>query len=105
MSSATRQFVRGRNASGLLKHFCPSHLEKTRQTGQLRLVEYAQGRRLLVEIKRVYLMQYASVFKRKDGWYLHAQSQSNGALIADPPFLKLPLDASCESLGQGVMTA
>jgi hypothetical protein len=50
-------------------------------------------------------MQSASVYKRKDGWYLHADSRSNGAWVATPPFLKLPLDAPLESLGEAVKTA
>jgi hypothetical protein len=49
-------------------------------------------------------MQHASIYKRKDGWYLNSDSQSNGALIAGPSFLKLPLDATCESLGNGIKT-
>lgn len=50
-------------------------------------------------------MQSASVNKRVDGWYFHAYSRSNGAWVGTPPFFKLPLEASCDCLGEAINTA
>ncbi len=51
-------------------------------------------------------MKAASVYKRSDGWYFHADSTTTvGVGIGTPPNIKLRNDASDEALGRAVLEA
>jgi hypothetical protein len=51
-------------------------------------------------------MKHASVYCKKDGWYVRADSQTTiGVYIASAPYLKLAIDASPEDLGKAVQSA
>jgi hypothetical protein len=51
-------------------------------------------------------MQYATAYKRRDGWYFHPESETtDGLLISSPPYLRLPLDAEPAELGAAVLSA
>ena len=51
-------------------------------------------------------MQSAAAYKRADGWYIHANSETtDGVSISSPPYSKLPLSASPTALGESVLKA
>jgi hypothetical protein len=51
-------------------------------------------------------MKRASAYKRRDGWYIHADSTTEvGIWMATPPYIKLDSDASLEAVGRAVLDA
>jgi hypothetical protein len=51
-------------------------------------------------------MKEATVYKRRDGWYLHAFSTTTtGVGLGSPPRIKLDMDATTANLGQAVLEA
>jgi hypothetical protein len=52
------------------------------------------------------MIRSASIFKRRDGWYLEAISKTSvGVGLSTPPYLKLPNDVDPKSLGEATLQA
>ena len=51
-------------------------------------------------------MKMGTAYKRPDGWYFHANSKTNvGVSISWPPYIRLDINATHETLGQAVLEA
>jgi hypothetical protein len=51
-------------------------------------------------------MNNASIYSKKDGWYVHADSRTTvGVYIGATPYLKVAFNASSEDLGKAITSA
>lgn len=51
-------------------------------------------------------MKRATIYRRANGWFLHATSKTiDGLGVATPPEISLGVDASCDALGSAVVEA